>query len=915
MEGGNNQVRMNLENMKVAMEACEAAATTMEAVIEDVQTTMVDLEDDYIGEDANTLQDEMKNFLDNEVENIRLHAESMKKALEQGLENARYCKNYCQHFVDALGGGANEATNDNEEIPGAMFCDYDAVEGLMKMCTEAERLGDEIRQSTYKIENVLNLEVVSFDVTYYTSAVREECDKIDRLEVHKRNLEDYASFVETTDTELASSLGGIYDFIMNPESVEIGNLEYGSIDAEIVKMQERESALDELEIEIIFEYMSKPVNRLTEEERRAMENILTVLIENGATGELEKIVNYIGNGIGGAWTAGDLYAAAKILSYSEDTNNEELTAEIYNKIKREKMIATVTTEDSDATIYTYEMWMDKRTVQGILNELNPKDDGLAYYSLQRRSKYTASAKKVMLMGPATKEPESPFELSFKTEDGRLVSVFKAGTKKVELSSVDMNEVAGIEGIANLRALKFSPEETVALLSCIYTDEDIILIGNLAKAATEEEYRKVFQSDPNELSVYTKMGLYNYSLVLLDKNVEYDDKMRITKQGFTQLEHFINGMLYTKPDYGKHDPFADREENLFTIDYRGGYLEAMLMSGDIQVDIARALIADDYSNVPYVGEILPYYAENVQLVALYATLADRKSVCSARGAAVYNRISGLGIYDDPLDREMGADMNHALFSYCDEIRFDDKPYMRINKDGKKEPITAIVQIREHEGNIIFRDQSSEDYMEKAREAKHAIRNTGFSIFITVASSLSGKLGIATAIADGVRSISSAFASQEEAQEAERRMNAALGGAQIVYTDDEHPYENPVLVLTGCYDANALLKQEKLKREGLGALIGMDKYMAEEIADSIAQKVIMQNFNDGESEMDLYAQYLLFTGKAYKNEEGDACPVQEISDIDPNSIRAAIDEIEERYREKLGGFDYISYNILESEYMDE
>ena len=138
---------------------------------------------------------------------------------------------------------------------------------------------------------------------------------------------------------------------------------------------------------------------------------------------------------------------------------------------------------------------------------------------------------------------------------------------------------------------------------------------------------------------------------------------------------------------------------------------------------------------------------------------------------------------------------------------------------------------------------------------------------------------------------------------------------MYTDDEHPYENPVLVLTGCYDANALLKQEKLKREGLGALIGMDKYMAEEIADSIAQKVIMQNFNDGESEMDLYAQYLLFTGKAYKNEEGEACPVQEISDIDPNSIRAAIDEIEERYREKLGGFDYISYNILESEYMDE
>ena len=243
---GNSQVKMNLDRMKIAMETCEATATVLETAVEDVRTTMTDLEYCYIGEDANTLQNEMKNYLDNQVEDIRLNAESMKKALEQGLENARYCKNYCQHFVDALGGGANEAANDNEEIPGAMFCDYDAVEGLMELCTEAERLGEEIRQSTYKIENVLNLEVVSFDVTYYTSAVRAECDKIDRLEVHKRNLENYASFVETTDTELASSLRGIHDIFRDQEGAEIGNLEYGSIDAEIKKMQKMEKIREEL---------------------------------------------------------------------------------------------------------------------------------------------------------------------------------------------------------------------------------------------------------------------------------------------------------------------------------------------------------------------------------------------------------------------------------------------------------------------------------------------------------------------------------------------------------------------------------------------------------------------------------------------------------------------------------------------
>ncbi len=246
MGDGNSQVKMNLDRMKIAMETCEATVTALETAAEDVRTTMTDLEYSYIGEDANTLQNEMKNYLDSQVENIRLNAESMKKALEQGLENARYCKNYCQHFVDALGGGANEATNDNEEIPGAMFCDYDVVEGLSVICTKAEELGEEIRQSTYKIENVLNLEVVSFNVTSYTSAVRSECDKIDRLGAHKRNLENYASYVETTDTELASSLRGIHDIFRDQEGAEIGNLEYGSIDAEIKKMQKMEKIREEL---------------------------------------------------------------------------------------------------------------------------------------------------------------------------------------------------------------------------------------------------------------------------------------------------------------------------------------------------------------------------------------------------------------------------------------------------------------------------------------------------------------------------------------------------------------------------------------------------------------------------------------------------------------------------------------------
>ena len=237
MGNAGNQVRMNLDRMKEAMETCEATAIAAEEVIGDLKTTMTGLEDNYMGEDADTLQVQMGNYLDGRMSEICLNVGKMKQALEEGLEKARFCKNYCQHFVDALGGGANQAVSDNREIPGSLFCDYDAVAGLMAMCTKAGNLTEEIRQSTYDIERILDLEIVSFNVESYTCAVRTECNKIDRLDAHRRNLENYASFVETTDMELAGALARIYDTFTIQEPVERRKLDYGKIDAKVKKMQ------------------------------------------------------------------------------------------------------------------------------------------------------------------------------------------------------------------------------------------------------------------------------------------------------------------------------------------------------------------------------------------------------------------------------------------------------------------------------------------------------------------------------------------------------------------------------------------------------------------------------------------------------------------------------------------------------
>ena len=75
------------------------------------------------------------------------------------------------------------------------------------------------------------------------------------------------------------------------------------------------------------------------------------------------------------------------------------------------------------------------------------------------------------------------------------------------------------------------------------------------------------------------------------------------------------------------------------------------------------------------------------------------------------------------------------------------------------------------------------------------------------------------------------------------------------------------------------------------------------------------SDSKRKAELYEQYLIYTGHTYRDESKEACPVQKISDMDPNSIRAVIDVLEDENREAMDRFDFIDYDIIESEYKNE
>lgn len=120
----------------------------------------------------------------------------------------------------------------------------------------------------------------------------------------------------------------------------------------------------------------------------------------------------------------------------------------------------------------------------------------------------------------------------------------------------------------------------------------------------------------------------------------------------------------------------------------------------------------------------------------------------------------------------------------------------------------------------------------------------------------------------------------------------------------------------YDVATVTAMEK---EGLVAVNGINEQDKGDIVDNIAarieSKVTGGDLDDRVDETTLREMYLLFTTEAYENEDGGIGSAQTISDIDSNRMRIAIDQIENDYKEDMKGFDYISYNIIESEYLGE
>lgn len=436
--------------------------------------------------------------------------------------------------------------------------------------------------------------MVKLDASPYVEKIKEGCDKVEKLEEHSRELGTYAETAELIDDSFKNALNGCIPLLFL--GLEIGlEAGMGSLTARvetIVKIMEQKSKLSEWDKEVL-------------------DKNLRIMEENGEIEELRKVTEHAGNGENEAWTAGDAYVMAHIYKYAENHANAELATAVYNKMKKAVYIKSYTLGGGESVEFVsrYKVMLDEDKVSAILGELDPEEDGLAYYSLQRRSKYVQKVEvpNSELSEEAAKES---FEINFEMKDGRLVSLFTADSETMRLASVDMNEVVGQEWDKSpMKGMGFSEEERIGLMSSIYTDEDISFIGGLVRAGSQSNYRDLFlQHEPDDLGDAVMASLYQYSFALANHNITYNDKFNIAEQNFSPLQEFVNGLLET-------DISAASNTEV--------YLNNLAEQGSLQLDITAWAISNNYDNKDMVDMLIPNFELNAKLYGLYACLLNRR----------------------------------------------------------------------------------------------------------------------------------------------------------------------------------------------------------------------------------------------------------------------------------------------------
>ncbi|MDO4303364.1 MAG: hypothetical protein Q4D94_05560 [Bacillota bacterium] len=913
--------RINIDLLEAAKDEYISSAEKLRADIDTSYTTIHNTNEDiYAGTDALTFRDDFTRYVDNDFTTAWETVSHMGAALDNGLDDARGCKKLCNDFVISLGGDGNGKSK--EDMRGELYCDQSMIALLKTACMTAMSYADSVRMEATAIDNILaGLEMVQLNSAQYTNAIREGCDKVDKLEDHSRELTAYASAAETIDESFKNALDAcvLSTFIFK----------FGIYTGNDISPQ----------ADILIEIMNKPVKELTEADMELLDKNLRILTENNDIAGLQKVAENIGNGVDGEWTVCDVHVAAKILNYGEVNCNANLAGVVYNKMKKVELIQTRKQGahiDWPETIYVYEASLDEDKVASILGELDPKEEGLAYYSLQRRSKYY-EIKEVPVDGIFPEEPGVDFAITFENIDGKLVSVFDLEGEKTMLASVDMNEVVGEEGKTNLRKLGFSEEESVMLMSSIYENEDICFIGDLAKANTQDDYHKLFQQHGfNNLSSAVTEALYQYSYGLLSQNITYDAEWNIEEgeQGLSQLEKFANGLLEADIHY------TGRTEE---------YLTDLAVQSSLQLDFIACTMKENLDNKESLDILTANYEMNAKLYGLYAVLLCRREENSKLEIQrIGNCIQISGLELEITEGDSKKNLMDTNFGFQERIIYYDE-------EGNQQTITAIqpsaVSIGISSGNNSLGVKTSNELFAAEKERKMAVPKSLVKAGILAASVFQPWVGVAAGVVEsgmtlersvmkatakdtfsnlntqywnGSKSVKTGIAAADglmdtilSYREADRKVKEIQKDIETTLFGEVITVNDNVIAGEGTYTVNSLLKRLELETNGLSFMAdpAMRDMVTAELEKNKESDIVSSHWRElgktslKEDEM-VPALYLVWTGEGYEDSE-----IDNINKLEANDIKTCMDVLDGISQDISEDEKRIPYvNVKAEAYMD-
>lgn len=911
--------RLDLDALKETRDEYQLSATkageNIDTSHEVINKTDINI---FAGDDANTFRLDFTNYVDNDMQQMQETLFKMKEILTDGLNDARACKKLCNDFVITLGGGGNGKSA--EDMQGELYCDQSAINGLKEYCRSALSYSDSIRTICTSINDTLwELVIVKLYPTPYTSAIKEGCDKVDRLEDHSRELGNYAEAAETINDSFESALLVFSAPFISDLTLETYTGSISPQEEAIMKIMEQKDELSEMDKEIL------------EENLRIME-------ENGDIEGIQKVAEHSGNKGNGEWTPGDVYVMAHIYNYAENNANAELATAVYDKMKKVTYVQTTNSGRPPYTTFTYEFGLDENKVSDILAELDPEKDGLAYYSLQRRSKY-CETKIINKNGTNAEVPEMDLTIQFtQDESGNLVSVFTVDGKETRLASVDMNEVVGQKWEDSpMKGMGFSKEERIALMSSIYTDEDIWFINDLVKAEIQSDYCDLFlQYDADNLGITTANALYQYSYGLVDNTFEFDEKGYLTQNNLGQFEKFLNGLL---------------ETNVYVTSDINDYLISLAAQSSLQMDSVACAMSKSRHDQEKLNLLIPNFELNSRLYGLYAGLLSQMELyvdlgvsnvgnCIQISELAFQKTENVGLENGVID------ITKSNFIYYENLMWKDYDgELQKCFDGNEQ---KTITLNIYSGNDSLSRKKTVELIRAEKEKKMAVPKALVKTGISVASVFQPWVGVVAEVVkcateldgsaakdvakdaadiannqyfDGSSSGKAGIAVINGVAESIIEYQEAKGKVDSIQSDIETSLFGETIVLRGTsisvveegvYTSNMLLKNLEFKENGLSF---MAKEKKEEVANLImslreddekneklleendkknkemlrSECVTLENSTSLKENEIIPALYLVWTGEPFEYEDGTKSKLDSMDKLKPSEIEGCMDSL--------------------------